>query len=183
MAKVGYARVSSKAQDYAGQVAALKAAGCDKIFSEKMSGKSADGRREFSKLMKALLPGDVVVVCKLDRLARSSRDLHNILAELSGQGCGFVSLGEAWCDTTTAVGRLMLTIMGGIAEFERELIRKRCDEGIERAKAKGTKFGRKVKLSPEQRRVAALRYAEGVTQAQLAEIYGVSEATMWRALG
>ena len=87
--------------------------------------------------MRTLVPGDTIVVSKLDRLARSSRDLHNILHELQDQGCGFVSLGESWCDSTSEVGRLMLTIMGGIAEFERGLIRKRCEEGIERARASG----------------------------------------------
>lgn len=182
MAKVGYARVSSSAQDYQGQVDALKAAGCERIFSEKVSGKSTNGRREFEKLMKALLPGDVVVVCKLDRLARSSRDLHNIIGELQDLGCGFVSLGESWCDTTTDAGRLMLAIMGGIAEFERGLIRKRCEEGIERAKAKGVTFGRKRKLDKNMVRAAAERYAKGETMAELAEVYGVSEPTIWRAL-
>jgi DNA invertase Pin-like site-specific DNA recombinase len=132
--KFGYARVSSNSQDHAAQVEALKAAGCDKIYSEKQSAKSRDGRPEFGKLMKALLPGDTVVVVKLDRLARSSRDLHNIIHELAGLSVGFQSLGEAWCDTTTDVGRLMLTIMGGIAEFERSLIRSRTDAGIERAR-------------------------------------------------
>ena len=116
MAKIGYARVSSNTQDYQGQVDALKAAGCERIYSEKMSGKSTNGRRQFEKLMKDLLPGDTVVVAKLDRLARSSRDLHNIIHELDGLSCGFLSLGESWCDTTTSHGRLMLTIMGGIAE-------------------------------------------------------------------
>src|SRR5262247_1432271 len=96
--KFGYARVSSKAQDHAAQVEALKAAGCERIYSEKASGKSTDGRPEFKTLLKALLPGDVVYVTKLDRLARSSRDLHNILHELQALSCGFVSLGEAWCD-------------------------------------------------------------------------------------
>ena len=182
MAKIGYARVSSNTQDYQGQVDALKAAGCERIFSEKASGKSTDGRKEFDKLMKALLPGDTVVVTKLDRLARSSRDLHNILHELDGLSCGFLSLGESWCDTTTSHGRLMLTIMGGIAEFERELIRKRCEEGIERAKAKGVTFGRKRKLDKEMVRVAAERYAKGETMAELTEVYGVSEPTIWRAL-
>jgi DNA invertase Pin-like site-specific DNA recombinase len=182
MAKIGYARVSSNTQDYQGQVEALRAAGCERIYSEKMSGKSTDGRREFGKLMKDLLPGDVVVVTKLDRLARSSRDLHNILHELEGLSCGFVSLGEAWCDTTTDVGRLMLTIMGGIGEFERGLIRKRCEEGIARAKRKGIRFGRKHKLDAEMIRVAADRYASGETMAELAEVYGVSEPTIWRAL-
>ena len=140
--KYGYARVSSGTQDYAAQVEALKAAGCARIFSERASGKSTAGRKEFDKLMRELAPGDTVVVTKLDRLARSSRDLHNILYELKGLSCGFVSLGESWCDTTSDVGRLMLTIMGGIAEFERGLIRKRCEEGIERAKRRGTQFGR-----------------------------------------
>jgi DNA invertase Pin-like site-specific DNA recombinase len=132
--------------------------------------------------MRELLPGDVVVVTKLDRLARSSRDLHNILHELEGLSCGFASLGESWCDTTTDVGRLMLTIMGCISEFERGLIRKRCEEGIERAKATGVTFGRKRKLDKEMVRVAAERYAKGETMAELAEVYGVSEPTISRAL-
>jgi DNA invertase Pin-like site-specific DNA recombinase len=182
MAKIGYARVSSLTQDYQGQVDALKAAGCERIYSEKVSGKSTSGRRQFERLMKDLLPGDIVVVAKLDRLARSSRDLHNIIHELDGLSCGFLSLRESWCDTTTAHGRLMLTIMGGIAEFERDLIRTRCEEGIQRAKAKGTKFGRKRSLSPEQVKTAADRYAKGETMAQLAGVYGVSEPTIWRSL-
>jgi DNA invertase Pin-like site-specific DNA recombinase len=182
MTKVGYARVSSLTQDYEAQVVALKAAGCETIYSEKVSGKTVDDRRQFKRLMKALLPGDVVMVAKLDRLARSTRDLLNILEEIKTSGCSFVSLGEAWCDTTNSAGRLMMTIMGGMAEFERDLIRSRCQAGMDRAKAKGTKFGRKVKLTPEQRRVAAERYGKGETQAQLAKVYGVSEATMWRAL-
>src|SRR4029077_18566432 len=158
MMRYGYARVSSKTQDYSAQVDALKAAGCERIFSEKRSGKSASDRPEFTKLMRSLVPGDTIVVSKLDRLARSSRDLHNILHEVQEQGCGFVSLGDSWCDTTSEVGRLMLTIMGGIAEFERGLIRKRC-EGIERAKQKGTKFGRPSALDTGQRRRIAERYA------------------------
>jgi DNA invertase Pin-like site-specific DNA recombinase len=106
--KYGYARVSSNTQDYAAQVVALQAAGCERIFSEKRSGKSTKDRPEFNKLMRALLPGDVVTVVKLDRLARSSRNLHNIIGDLQERGCGFLSLGESWCDTTTPVGKLML---------------------------------------------------------------------------
>jgi len=180
--KYGYARVSSKSQDYAGQVAALEAAGCERIFSEKVSGKSTDGRREFDKLKRGLLPGDTVVVTKLDRLARSSRDLQNILYVLAERECGFVSLGESWCDTTSKFGRLMMTIMSGIAEFERELIRERCEEGIERAKRKGTKFGRPSALDAGQRRRVAERYAGGETMAELAREYECGEATIWRAL-
>jgi DNA invertase Pin-like site-specific DNA recombinase len=180
--KYGYARVSSNTQDYAAQVDALKAAGCERLYSEKASGKSTNGRPEFAKLLKALLPGDTVVVTKLDRLARSSRDLQNILHQLETLSCGFVSLGETWCDTTTDVGRLMLTIMGGIAEFERGIIRKRCDEGIERAKARGTQFGRPSRLDAGQKRKIAERYAKGETMAELAIEYEVGEATIWRAL-
>jgi DNA invertase Pin-like site-specific DNA recombinase len=104
------------------------------------------------------------------------------LHDLGEQGCGFTSLGESWCDTSTDIGKLLMTIMGGIAEFERGLIRKRCEEGIDRAKAKGVTFGRKRKLDADMIRVAAERYAKGETMAQLAEVYGVSEPTIWRAL-
>jgi DNA invertase Pin-like site-specific DNA recombinase len=180
--KYGYARVSAKTQDHAAQVEALRAAGCERIFMEKASGKSTSGRREFDKLMRALAAGDTVVVTKLDRLARSSRDLANILHDLQERSCGFVSLREAWCDTTTPVGKLLMTIMGGVAEFERELIRDRCDEGIERAKRKGTKFGRPAALDSSQRRTIAERYAKGETMAELAREYEVGEATIWRAL-
>ena len=182
MRKIGYARVSSNTQDYQGQVEALKAAGCERIYSEKMSGKSADDRRQFKLLMKELLPGDTVVVTKLDRLARSSRDLHNIIHELDGLGCGFVSLREGWCDTTTSAGRLMMTIMGGIAQFERELIRSRCEEGIARAKRKGTQFGRPTRLDDGEKRKIVERYADGQTIEQLAEEYECGVATIWRAL-
>ena len=133
-------------------------------------------------MMKVLLPGDTVVVTKLDRLARSSRDLHNILHELQTLSCGFVSLGETWCDTTTDVGRLMLTIMGGIAEFERGLIRKRCEEGIERARAQGKQFGRPQALDAGQKRVIADRYAAGKTIVELAAEYECGVGTVWRAL-
>jgi DNA invertase Pin-like site-specific DNA recombinase len=178
----GYARVSSRSQDYAAQVDALRAAACERIFSEKASGKPTTGRSEFERLKRALLPGDTIVVTKLDRLARSSRDLHYILHDLAERECGFVSLGEAWCDTTTEVGRLMMTIMGGIAEFGLSLIQKRCEEGIARAKAKGKQFGRPSSLDPSQRRRIAERYSAGETMAELAREYECGEATIWRAL-
>jgi DNA invertase Pin-like site-specific DNA recombinase len=180
--RYGYARVSSDTQDYTAQVEALKAARCERIYSEKASGKSTNGRPELAKLMKALLPGDTVVVTKLDRVARSSRDLLNIMHELKERGCGFVSLGDPWCDTTNEMGRFLLTVMSGFAELERELIRKRCQAGIERAKAKGTKFGRTSVLDPGQRKKIAERYAAGETMAELARDYDCGEATIWRAL-
>jgi DNA invertase Pin-like site-specific DNA recombinase len=180
--KYGYGRVSSDTQDHAAQVEALKAAGCKRIFAEKASGKSTNGRHELAKLMRALEPGDTVVVTKLDRIARSSRDLQNILGELKDRGCGFVSLRDSWCDTTSDVGRLLLAIMGGIAEFERELIRKRCQAGIDRAKAKGVRFGRRSVLDASQRKRIAERYASGETMAELAREYDCGEATIHRAL-
>ena len=182
MAKLGYARVSSKAQDYAAQVEALEAAGCERIFSEKASARSLKGRPQFERLKHALEPGDVVVVAKLDRLARSSRDLFNILHDLGEINCGLISLGESWCDTTTPVGRLLITVMSGVAEFERGLIRERCEAGIARARRKGTKFGRKALLDAGQRATIAKRYADGETITELADDYGVGVGTIHRAL-
>jgi DNA invertase Pin-like site-specific DNA recombinase len=180
--RYGYARVSTSKQDYDLQVEALKAAGCERIFSEKASGKSTDGRTEFKRLMKALNPGDTVVVTKLDRLARSSRDLLNILHDLKEGSCGFVSLGESWCDTTSDIGELVVTIMSGIAQFERKLILSRTEAGIAKARANGKKFGRPSALDVTQKRRLAERYAAGETMAQLAADYEVGEATIFRAL-
>jgi DNA invertase Pin-like site-specific DNA recombinase len=180
--RYGYARVSTTKQEYDLQVEALKKAGCERIFSEKASGKSTDGRTEFKRLMKALNPGDTVVVTKLDRLARSSRDLLNILHDLKEGSCGFVSLGEAWCDTTSDIGELVVTIMSGIAQFERKLILSRTEIGIAKARANGKKFGRPSALDVTQKRKIAERYAAGETMAQLADDYGVGEATIFRAL-
>ena len=173
---------STSKQDYDLQVEALKAAGCERIFSEKRSGKSTDGRREFSKLMRALVPGDVVVVTRLDRLARSSRDLLNIVHDLEQAGCGFVSLAEVWCDTTTPSGKLLITVLGGIAEFERSLIMARTEAGIAKAREQGKRFGRPSALDAGQRRKIAERYAAGATMAQLAADCEVGEATIFRAL-
>ena len=180
--RYGYARVSTSKQDHEMQVEALKKAGCERIFAEKASAKSTDGRPEFKRLMKALNPGDVVVVTKLDRLARSSRDLLNILHDLKEGSCGFVSLGDAWCDTTSDVGQLVVTIMSGIAEFERKLILSRTEAGIAKAREQGKKFGRPFALDVGQKRKIAERYAAGETMARLAADYEVGEATIFRAL-
>jgi DNA invertase Pin-like site-specific DNA recombinase len=131
----------------AAQEALLRAEGCAKVFSEKISGKATDGRPELAKLLRRLGEGDVLMVTRLDRLARSTRDLLNILHDLGQRGIGFKSLKDPWCDTTTPHGRLMLTVLGGIAEFERELITARTSEGRTRAKARGVRFGRPL-LSP-----------------------------------
>lgn len=182
MATIGYARVSSTDQDFESQVDRLKAAGCGKIFSEKKSGKSTNGRPELDRALKTLRPGDTLATVKLDRLARSIRDLLHLLDEVKAASARFRALDDPWCDTTTPQGELILTVMGGLAEFERKLIRQRCDEGIRRAKAKGTKFGRTSVLDPSQRKKIAERYANGETMAKLALEYECGEATIWRAL-
>ena len=117
-----------------------------------------------------------------DRLARSTRDLLNILHELRERECSFIALDEPWCDTSSDFGQLVMTIMAGLAEWERKLIRKRCDDGIDRAKAQGKQFGRKPRLDPGQRRRIAERYSGGETMAELAREYECGEATIWRAL-
>jgi DNA invertase Pin-like site-specific DNA recombinase len=180
--RYGYARVSSSSQDYKAQVEALKSVKCDKVFSEKASAKNTKDRPEFNRLMKVIKPGDTVVVLRLDRLARSSRDLANIMHELQEKECGFLSLRESWCDTTNKFGRLLVTVMGGLNQFERELIAERCEEGIRRAKAMGTKFGRHNALDPGQRRKVAQLRAKGATVRELADDYGVGVATIMRAL-
>jgi len=115
------------------------AAGCAKLFKEKVSGAKTD-RAELAKAVRRLEPGDVLVVTRLDRLARSTRDLLNVLATVGEREAGFRSLKDTWADTTTPHGRLMLTVLGGLAEFERELIRARTGEGRKRAKARGVKI-------------------------------------------
>src|SRR6202158_6098826 len=124
MAVYGYARVSTDGQSLSAQLAELKSAKCEKIFQEKISGARSD-RKQLTRLMTGLTKGDVLVVTRLDRLARSTRDLLNLLGTIAEKGAGFKSLRDTWADTTTAHGRLMLTVLGGLAEFERELIRTR----------------------------------------------------------
>ncbi len=175
----GYARVSTDGQTLASQDAQLHAAGCAKVYSEKASGARTD-RPELAKLLRRLDEGDVLMVTRLDRLARSTRDLLNILDTVAKAGAGFKSLADAWADTTTAHGRLMLTVLGGLAEFERALIIARTGDGRVRAKARGVRFGRPPVLTVHQRQEAIQRLAEGATQADLARTYGVSQATISR---
>ena len=147
---VGYARVSTDGQTLDAQHSTLIAAGAEKVFAEKVSGAVTD-RKALAKATAALGPGDVLLVAKLDRLARSTRDLLNTLDAIGKAGAGFRSLGDPWADTTTPHGRLMLTVLGGLAEFERHLILVRTSEGRQRAKARSIRFGRKLKLTKHKR--------------------------------
>jgi len=178
----GYARVSTNGQDLAAQVAELSAAGCAKVFKEKVSG-AKTVRDELPKALRRLEPGDVLIVTRLDRLARSTRDLLNIVAAIAEREAGFRSLKDTWADTTTAHGRLMLTVLGGLAEFERDLIRARTGDGRARAKARGVRFGRPPTLTAHQRREVLQRLAQGEVQADVARSFNVSQATISRLAG
>src|ERR671934_575460 len=179
MTAYGYARVSTNGQDLGSQETELLAAGCAKVFKEKVSGAKTD-RAELAKALRRLEPGDVLVVTRLDRLARSTRDLLNIVAAIAERETGFRSLKDSWADTTTPHGRLMLTVLGGLAEFERELIRARTGDGRLRAQARGVKFGRPSALTAHQRAEALQRLANGDAQADVARTFNVSQATISR---
>ena len=174
----GYARISADGQSLDAQRAELAAPGCAKVFAETASGTRAD-RPRLGRALEALDPGDVLVVTRLDRLARSTRDLLNVLATVAARGAEF-RLGDAWADTTTPHGRLMVTVLAGLAEFERELIVARTSEGRARAKARGVKLGPRFKLSAEQRAYVARERAKGEGVRHLARILGVSKATIGR---
>jgi DNA invertase Pin-like site-specific DNA recombinase len=176
----GYARVSTDGQSVETQVRRLRAAGALRVFREVASGARAD-RLQLRRAVAQLEEGDVLIVMRLDRLARSTRDLLNTLAAIAEKKAGFRSLADAWADTTPPHGRLMLTVLGGLAEFERELIRVRTGEGRERAKARGIKLGRKPKLTLHQKREAIRRRGElGETLADIARTFNVSRSTISR---
>ena len=180
----GYARVSTDGQTLEAQVAQLEAAGAGgagggKVFQEKASGAKRD-RPQLQRLLASLSSGDAVLVTRLDRLARSTRDLLNVLAAVTEKGAAFRSLSDPWADTTTPHGRLMLTVLAGLAEFERELIRSRTGEGRARARAAGKKMGRPHKLTAHQRQEARERREAGETLVSIARSYNVHHATIGR---
>jgi DNA invertase Pin-like site-specific DNA recombinase len=165
----------------AAQVAELMTAGCAKVYREKASGAKTD-RPELGKIIGRLEPGDVLMVTRLDRLARSTRDLLNVIEEVSKRSAGFRSLKDIWADTTSPHGRLMLTVLGGLAEFERQLIRARTGEGRKRALERGVRFGRPRKLTPFQRKEALARLDAGETRADIARTYSVDATTIGRLI-
>jgi DNA invertase Pin-like site-specific DNA recombinase len=179
MAIFGYARGSADGQTLDAQASALKLAGATRVFSETAS--EAADQRALARALRALREGDALLATRLNRLARSTRDLLNILDTIAKKGAGFRSLGDAWADTTTPHGRLMLPILGGLAEFESELMRAGAGEGRVRAKAPRVPKGRPPKLTPRQKREALKALEDGsTTQGDLARRFMVSQSTISR---
>ena len=175
----GYARVSTDAQDLTSQLAQLKAAGCEKVFREKITGTTAD-RPQLRKLLAALSHGDAVIVPAVDRLSRDTTDLLNIARNVQRAGAGIRSLAEPFLDTTSDFAEIVFAILGVAAKLERRRILERTARGHADAKAKGVKFGRKPKLTPHQQREAQKRIAAGERQRSVARSYNVSQATISR---
>ncbi|HJU17458.1 MAG TPA: recombinase family protein [Stellaceae bacterium] len=176
---LGYARVSTDAQDLTGQVAQLRAAGCETIFREKITGATAE-RPALRKLMKALGPGDAVIIPAVDRLSRDTTDLLNIARDIQRAGAGIRSLAEPFLDTTSDFAEIVFAILGVAAKLERRRILERTARGRADAKAKGVKFGRKQTLTPHQQNEARARVAAGETQRSVARSYNVSQSTISR---
>ena len=177
----GYARVSTDAQDLTSQLAQLKAAGCEKVFREKITGTTAD-RPQLRKLMAALTHGDVVVIPAVDRLARDTTDLLVIARDMQRAGAGIRSLAEPFLDTTSDFAEVIFAILGVAAKLERRRILERTARGRADAKVKGVKFGRKPTLTPHQQQEARQRLAAGETQRSVARSYNVSQATIPRLM-
>src|SRR6202140_1553723 len=175
----GYARVSTDAQDLTSQLAQLRAAGCEKVFREKITGTTAD-RPQLKKLLAVLAPGDVVVIPAVDRLSRDTTDLLVIARDMQRAGAGLRSLAEPVVDTTSDFADLVLAILGVAAKLERRRIMERTARGRADAKAKGVRFGGKPILTPHQQKKARARIAAGETQRSVARSYNVSQATICR---
>lgn len=176
---IGYARVSTYGQTLDAQLEQLKVAGCAKIYREQASGVKVE-RRELQRMLKNLTPGDVVTVTRIDRLARSTFDLFSIVKRIVDAGGQFQSMAEPWADSSTSTGRLMLAVLGGLADVERDLIRTRTAEGRSRAKSRGQHMGRPSALTVQQAAEARQRRQDGATLQELADSYNVSKATISR---
>lgn len=177
---VGYARVSSSSQSLEVQNEQLASAGCEKIFAEKRSGRTVEGRDALADAVEFVREGDVLVVTRLDRLARSVVDLHRLIERLAAKDCGFRVLQQSGIDTTTSTGKLTLSILGAVAEFEADIRRDRQRDGIERAKAKGVYRGRRPSI--DTARIEELM-ATGMTPAAIAREMGVGRASVYRLMG
>ena len=179
---LGYALVSTDDQNLALQRASLCEAGCRRLYEEKASGARRD-RPELARLLDQLRDEDVIVVTRLDRLARSTRDLLDVAERIGDAGAGLRSLAEPWADTTSPAGRMVLTVFAGIAEFERALIHQRTSAGRGAARQRGVRFGRAPKLDPDQLTLARKLVDEGRPVREVAGVLKCHRATLYRALG
>jgi DNA invertase Pin-like site-specific DNA recombinase len=179
--KIGYARVSTDDQSLDIQIALLKKAGCKKIFEEKLSGVGRD-RPQLSRMLAFLKKGDIVVVHRLDRLARSTRILLETIDSIAAADAKFLSLSEPWADTTSPSGRMVMTVLSGIAEFERELIHSRTRDGRAAARSRGVQFGRPSKLNCDQKKLIMRLLREGEPVREVARTFKVHTATIYRLL-
>ena len=177
--KIGYARVSTTDQNLDLQLTALKAAGCGRIYQEKISGAKRD-RPELQRLLDQLRPDDIVVVWKLDRLARSTQNLLELVDHIKTAEASFCSLSEPWADTTSPSGKMIMTVFAGIAEFERDLIRERTGAGRVAAKQRGVRFGRPEKMNEEQKSLARRLLQENKSVSEIAKTFNVHKATIYR---
>ena len=179
--KIGYARVSTTDQNLELQLTALKEAGCARIFQEKISGAKKE-RPELQRLLDQLRPQDVVVVWKLDRLARSTHNLFELVESIQVAQASLLSLSEPWADTTTPGGKMIMTVFAGIAEFERDLIRERTGAGRVAAQQRGVRFGRPEKMNEEQKLLAKRLLQEEKSVSEVAKTFNVHKATIYRLL-
>ena len=179
--KIGYGRVSTRDQTLDTQLARLADAGCELFFEEKISG-AAKKRPQLEAMLGQLRKDDVVVITKLDRLARSTAELLRIAEALNEKSAGLQSLDEPWADTTTPAGKMIMTVFGGIAEFERSLILSRTQEGREAAQARGVAFGRPPKLRDDQKELARDLVKSGKSISAVARTFNVHPATIYRCL-
>ena len=179
--KIGYARVSTTDQNLELQLSALHQAGCGRIYQEKISGAKRE-RPELQRMFDQLRPDDIVVVWKLDRLARSTRHLLDLVESIRAADASFLSLAEPWADTTTHSGKMIMTIFAGIAEFERDLIRERTSAERSAAQQRGVRFGRPKKINDGQKELTVRLLREGKSVSEIAKTFNVHNTTIYRLL-
>lgn len=178
----GYARVSTQEQNLDRQLDSLNAAGVEEIVQEKMTGTKAD-RPELNKLLEKLRKGDVILISDLTRLSRSTKDLFSLVDQIEKKGANIKSLKESWLDTTTPQGKLMFTFMAGISQFERDLISQRTKEGLDAARARGKKGGRKHKLDDNKKKTVYDLYQQKKTTVKdICDMFGITKPTLYKAI-
>lgn len=178
----GYARVSTVGQNLYRQIDALKAAGAEEIIEEKITGTKAD-RPQLNRLLDKLREGDIILISDLTRLSRSTKDLFSLVDKIEKKGANIKSLKESWLDTTTPQGKLMFTFIAGISQFERDIISQRTKEGLEAARARGRKGGRKEKLDTAKKKAIYDLYVQKKTRIMdICDMFNISKPTLYKVV-